>query len=240
MVHADTRQARYAHIGWCETKSCGIEFDRLRYRGMALAMTLIVSRLGGTPQLNVKQEARPLGGGRFKNFERVARRKLLQLRAATVLDSLLIPPGNHLEALKDDRKGQHSIRINDQWRVCFVWKLDGAHQVEIEDYHYEQKMTKLLDETHPGEVLLEDFMRPMGITGRQLAADIDVSPSRTSDLVSGGRPITVDTALRLGLFFGMESRFWLNLQSEYDIRMAERETKAAIARRIRVFRPVAA
>ena len=72
---------------------------------------------------------------RFKNFERVARRKLLQIHAATVLVSLRIPPGNHLEALKDDRKGQHSIRINDQWRVCFVWKRDGAHQVEIVDYH---------------------------------------------------------------------------------------------------------
>ena len=72
---------------------------------------------------------------RFKNFERVAQRKLLQLHAATVLESLRIPPGNHLEALKDDRKGQHSIRINDQWRVCFVWKSDGAHQVEIVNYH---------------------------------------------------------------------------------------------------------
>lgn len=72
---------------------------------------------------------------RFKNFERGARRKLLQIHATTALDSLRIPPGNHLEALKDDRKGQHSIRINDQWRVCFVWKSDGAHQVEIVDYH---------------------------------------------------------------------------------------------------------
>jgi proteic killer suppression protein len=72
---------------------------------------------------------------RFKNFERVARRKLLQLHAATVLESLRIPPGNYLEALKADRQGQHSIRINDQWRVCFVGKSDGAHQVEIVDYH---------------------------------------------------------------------------------------------------------
>jgi addiction module HigA family antidote len=101
-------------------------------------------------------------------------------------------------------------------------------------------MTKLLDEIHPGEVLLEDFMRPMGISARQLAADIDVSPSRISELVNGNRPITADTALRLGLFFGMEARFWLNLQSEYDMRMAERETKAAIAPRIRVFHPIAA
>jgi proteic killer suppression protein len=73
--------------------------------------------------------------GRFKNIERVARRKLLQLHAATELASLRVPPGNQLETLKADRKGQHSIRINDQWRVCFVWKSDGAHEVEIVDYH---------------------------------------------------------------------------------------------------------
>jgi len=72
---------------------------------------------------------------RFKNFERVARRKLLMLHAATVLDSLKVPPGNHLEALQGDRKGQHSIRINDQWRVCFRWSADGACDVEIVDYH---------------------------------------------------------------------------------------------------------
>lgn len=101
-------------------------------------------------------------------------------------------------------------------------------------------MAKLLDEIHPGEVLLEDFMKPMGISARQLAADIDVSPSRISELVNGLRPITADTALRLGLFFNMESRFWLNLQSEYDMRVAERETKAAIAPRIRVFQASAA
>ena len=101
-------------------------------------------------------------------------------------------------------------------------------------------MTKLLDEIHPGEVLLEDFMRPMDISARQLAADIDVSPSRISELVNGNRPITADTALRLGLFFGMDPRFWLNLQTEYDMRIAERDTKTVIAPRIRVFHPVAA
>jgi toxin HigB-1 len=72
---------------------------------------------------------------RFRRIERVARRKLLQIHAATELASLRISPGNQLEALKSDRKGQHSIRINDQWRVCFVWKSDGAHWVEIVDYH---------------------------------------------------------------------------------------------------------
>ena len=72
---------------------------------------------------------------KFRNIDRVARRKLLQLHAATELNSLRVPPGNALEALKGERKGQHSIRINDQWRVCFVWNDDGAYQVEIVDYH---------------------------------------------------------------------------------------------------------
>lgn len=72
---------------------------------------------------------------RFRNIERVARRKLLALHAATELDSLRIPPGNRLELLKGDRKGQYSIRVNDQWRVCFEWRGDGAWGVEIADYH---------------------------------------------------------------------------------------------------------
>ena len=62
-------------------------------------------------------------------------RKLAQLHAATRLDTLRLPPGNQLEALKRDRAGQHSIRINDQWRICFVWKDGDAHKVEIVDYH---------------------------------------------------------------------------------------------------------
>ena len=72
---------------------------------------------------------------KFRNIERAARRKLLQLHAATALSDLRIPPGNMLELLGGDRKGQYSIRINNQWRICFVWKEDGAHKVEIVDYH---------------------------------------------------------------------------------------------------------
>jgi addiction module HigA family antidote len=96
-------------------------------------------------------------------------------------------------------------------------------------------MTKLLDEIHPGEILKEDFMAPMGITTRQLSADLDVAPSRISEIVNGKRAITAETALRLGLFFKMEPRFWLNLQSEYDMRVAERDLHAHIAPRIRSF-----
>lgn len=68
-------------------------------------------------------------------IHRVALRKLRQLEAAVSLDDLRIPPGNRLEALRGDCAGQHSIRINDQWRICFVWTAGGAEEVEIVDYH---------------------------------------------------------------------------------------------------------
>lgn len=72
---------------------------------------------------------------RFANIEAVARCKLRQLEIAGQLEDLRIPPGNRLEALKGDRAGQHSIRINDQFRICFRWTTAGAEAVEIVDYH---------------------------------------------------------------------------------------------------------
>jgi len=71
---------------------------------------------------------------RLRAIERPARRKLLYLNQARSLQDLLAPPGNRLEALKGDRKGQHSIRVNDQWRICFRWQEGHAHDVEIVDY----------------------------------------------------------------------------------------------------------
>jgi proteic killer suppression protein len=72
---------------------------------------------------------------RFRGMERAALRKLVQLDKAEALGELGVPPGNRLEKLHGDRDGQWSIRINDQWRLCFVWRTDGAHGVEIVDYH---------------------------------------------------------------------------------------------------------
>ena len=72
---------------------------------------------------------------RWISIERTALRKLEQLDWSLVLEDLRVPPGNRLEALKGTRKGQHSIRINDQWRVCFIWTEDGPKRVEIVDYH---------------------------------------------------------------------------------------------------------
>ena len=72
---------------------------------------------------------------RFANIGLVAERKLQQLDSAVTLDALKSPPGNRLEPLQGNRKGQHSIRINDQFRLCFVWAPDGVHDVKIVDYH---------------------------------------------------------------------------------------------------------
>lgn len=71
----------------------------------------------------------------FRAFERPARRKLLYLHRARCLEDVRQPPGNRLEALKGDRQGQHSIRVNDQWRICFAWRDGGVYDVEIVDYH---------------------------------------------------------------------------------------------------------
>jgi proteic killer suppression protein len=84
-------------------------------------------------------DTKTLAGGRrvkrFQSIEAVARRKLRQLEVAGRLDDLRVPPGNRLEQLRGDRAGQHSIRINDQYRVCFRWTAGGAEDVEIVDYH---------------------------------------------------------------------------------------------------------
>ena len=72
---------------------------------------------------------------RFGSISKAATRKLTQLQAASTPEFLRSPPGNRLEALEDDREGQHSIRVNDQWRVCFRWTKDGPEDVEIVDYH---------------------------------------------------------------------------------------------------------
>lgn len=95
-----------------------------------------------------------------------------------------------------------------------------------------------LDPIHPGEILIEDFMRPLGISINQLARDLDVPPNRVSTIVNGIRSITADTALRLGACFGVSPETWLGLQLEYDLRVARQRAGSEIIRRVRV-RPAA-
>ena len=86
------------------------------------------------------KEAEKIFKGRFskklpQNIQHIAERKLILLHQSTNLNDLRVPPSNRLEALKGNRRGQHSIRINDQWRICFEWDEDGVYAVEIVDYH---------------------------------------------------------------------------------------------------------
>ena len=91
---------------------------------------------------------------------------------------------------------------------------------------------KLLDPITPGEILREDFMEPLDISINQLARDLSVPPNRISEIVNGKRSISADTALRLQRYFGIEAQFWLNLQTEYDLRMMKRKIWTEIERRI--------
>ncbi len=90
----------------------------------------------------------------------------------------------------------------------------------------------LLDPITPGEILREDFMEPMGISINRLSRDIAVPPNRISEIVNGKRGLSADTALRLERYFGVEAQFWMNLQSEYDLRIMKRKIGHDIERRI--------
>lgn len=96
------------------------------------------------------------------------------------------------------------------------------------------KPRKFLDPIPPGEILLEEFMRPLGVSINRLARDIGVPPNRISGIVNGKRSITADTALRLGRYFGTSAETWLDLQSDYDLRMIRRTAGDEIEAQVRV------
>ncbi len=95
------------------------------------------------------------------------------------------------------------------------------------------KSAKLLDPIHPGEILNEEFMKPLGISINRLARDLHVPPNRIHGIIHGTRAITADTALRLGTYFGVAPETWLNLQSQYDLRVARRTSGEEIGRDVR-------
>jgi len=92
---------------------------------------------------------------------------------------------------------------------------------------------KLLDPIHPGEILYEDFMKPLAVSINQLAREIAVPPNRISEIVGGKRSITADTALRLGKHFGVSAELWMGLQADYDLRVAKRTTWPKAEARVR-------
>jgi len=96
-------------------------------------------------------------------------------------------------------------------------------------------MKKPLKSIHPGEILLEEFLRPMGITQYRLAKGISVPPRRINEIVQGKRAITADTALRLALFFGLSERFWMNLQSWYDLETQKDKLGSRLKNEVQAF-----
>lgn len=99
----------------------------------------------------------------------------------------------------------------------------------------ENLMDKTLSPIHPGEILLEDFLKPLGLSQYRLAHDIGVTPIRISQIVNGERSVTVDTAMRLARYFGTSAAVWLRLQVRYDLEVAEGELSEKINREVKVF-----
>lgn len=97
-------------------------------------------------------------------------------------------------------------------------------------------MDNTLSPIHPGEILLEDFMKPLGLTQYRLAHDIGVAPIRISQIVNGQRAISVDTAMRLARYFGTSAEVWLRLQVRYDLEVTQSELSERIQREVKVFR----
>ena len=96
-------------------------------------------------------------------------------------------------------------------------------------------MTEKLPPIHPGEILLEEFLEPMGISQYRLAKDISVPPRRINEIVLGKRAITPDTALRLSLYFGLSERFWINLQTRYDLEVEKDKLQDRLKNEVQVF-----
>jgi addiction module HigA family antidote len=94
-------------------------------------------------------------------------------------------------------------------------------------------MSKLIPPPHPGETILEDILKPLGMSVNQLAKALGITAARLNDIVRGRRGITADTALRLARYLGTSAEFWLGLQLEYDLRTAERKVRTAIDRQIK-------
>lgn len=144
-------------------------------------------------------------------------------RSVELLDDLRVPPGNRLEALKGDQKGRHSIRVNERVRVTFRIDHGNAHGSAARTTTEEHTMIPThRTPTHPGEMLLEEFLRPLGLTHVEVADRMGISLNRLNELIRAKRGVTADTALRLARVFKTSPEFWMNLQATWDLYHAKR------------------
>lgn len=151
-------------------------------------------------------------------IQAVALRKLRMLNQARVLQDMRVPPGNRLEALKGARKG--SIASASTTNGAYV--LNGRTEDQAMS-KLSTTMTELLSNPHPGEILLEEFLKPMELSQNALARAVHVPPRRINEIVLGKRAMTADTDLRLARYFGMSEGFFLGLQADYDLMERRRQ-----------------
>ena len=162
------------------------------------------------------------GKGFPSDLVKRTRALLSAMDAALVLEDLRFPPGNHLEELKGDRTGQHSIRVNDQWPHLLRVDRSGADRRRDRGLSLKgRKMTLIQNPSHPGEVLVQLYLDPLGMSAIALAKRLNVPRTRIERLVRGQTSLTADTAMRLSRFFGNTPEFWMNLQRSHDLARAQ-------------------
>jgi addiction module HigA family antidote len=152
-----------------------------------------------------------------------ARRKLRYLDSAETLNDLKCPPGNKLHPLVGDEGG--AACHLDQWKIPTLLPVGQPGRLRGRDNRLSlnsNMKAKTLPNIHPGEILLEDFLKPAGISQYRLAKAIGIPESRISQIVNGARSVTADTALRFSKFFGTTPKVWLNLQNAFDLEEAEK------------------
>lgn len=179
--------------------------------------------------------------GRARKFPpEIARRAactLEYIHLASRLDDLKIPRGNRLHILSGDRKGQYSIAINDQWRICFRFVDGDAYDVEVCDYHGRARAMAIVNDkemkrrpTHPGEMLREDYLPDYGLSVSALAKAVGVSRQSINELLRERRAASPAMALRLARLFGNSPEFWMNAQRAVDLWDAAQDVGKEVAK----------
>lgn len=161
---------------------------------------------------------------RFRAFQSVAERKLQMLDIARRIDDLRIPPANRLEALKGNRRGQFSIRINDSVALVFSRRRRKRLRRGDRRLPLRSATSNKMRPIHPGEILREEFLVPLGLSASALALELKVPAPRINDIVHKRHAVTPDTALRLWRYFGTSPEFWMDPQTAFDLKTAARDS----------------
>lgn len=172
----------------------------------------------------------------FSHLGRAAPRKLQLLNCATTLADLQSTLSNHL-AITQTTMAQYSIAINSNYQLYFHWTDDGPTQVAIADptTHMDQMMLDHLPPIHPGEVLREDYLSPLGMRPNDLAIALHMPLPHIEALLNESRPIDPEMALRLTRYFGGDAQSWLNLQQNYDLKQVKQAMYQTIMETIQPF-----